>query len=225
MPTGLSSTTQPLTSTRVERRRVHRLRARPSTRPARHRSLRARLTAGRAQQRVDAGRLLERLIARKRMSAAYFRLTLAGDLGAQLLLVAVQRLDHRLRVLAAERHDEDGRELQVRAHLHLRHGHDPCPEHGILDVCRATAAPPWRGGRVRRPAACAARRRRRYDVLWTCALLRASARARLDGAGRAAERRSPRCCELAAWATPVPAVTAASPGRRGQSVRFTSSTR
>ena len=46
----------------------------------------------------------------------------------------VERLDDVIRVLAAERHDEQRRELQIRRHFHARHGDDVRLEYGIIDL-------------------------------------------------------------------------------------------
>ncbi len=56
------------------------------------------------------------------------------DLAAQEALVALQRLEHLFDVLAAERHDVDGREPQVGAHAHLGHGDEVAFEHRIVHV-------------------------------------------------------------------------------------------
>ena len=39
--------------------------------------------------------------------------------------------DHGLGILAAQRHDIDRREFQIRAHAHRGNGHDMLFEHGI----------------------------------------------------------------------------------------------
>src|SRR5260370_21420285 len=54
------------------------------------------------------------------------------DLAAQELLVALQGSDHDVCIAAAERHDVDGRKLEVRRHPHLGHCDDVALEFRIM---------------------------------------------------------------------------------------------
>ena len=56
-----------------------------------------------------------------------------GDLHAQQLALAFERLEHLSLVAAAERHDEGRGELQGRAHLDVGDRHDMAVENRIVD--------------------------------------------------------------------------------------------
>jgi hypothetical protein len=48
--------------------------------------------------------------------------------------VALERGEHGGHILAAQRHDEDGGEPQVRRHTHLGHGDDMRAEHLVVNL-------------------------------------------------------------------------------------------
>ena len=56
-----------------------------------------------------------------------------GEFAAQQFAVAVQRVQHGLQVAAAERHDIDGRKLEIRAHADVGDGDDLRLQHGIAE--------------------------------------------------------------------------------------------
>src|SRR5215471_8701014 len=126
MPTGLSSTTQPCTSC------FSRLRC-PLPSPACGggagrgpvsfiiAALQITLHPRGMQQLLDALGLVEPLVDAEADVRREFEVHPMGDLAAQIALVALERLDHRLLVAAAERHHVDGGKLEVGAHAHLGH--------------------------------------------------------------------------------------------------------
>src|SRR3954470_17565630 len=63
-----------------------------------------------------------------------FQVNVARDLAAEKSFVALQRLEHCVDILAAERHDVDRREPQVGAHAYLRDGDEMAFEHGIVHL-------------------------------------------------------------------------------------------
>ena len=147
-PTGLSRLIQPLTSTRGERRGGD-LRRFDGPRcglggrrvdfglvahlPSSSSSAQIARDARRLQQRVDFGLRGKAVVEREAQVRREFEIDALGDQRAQGLLVPVESDDRRLGVLAAERHDRDGRELQIGRHLHRRDRHHLPIEHGIDD--------------------------------------------------------------------------------------------
>src|ERR1051325_11720579 len=127
MPTGLSRTTQPSTSG------FSRLRcltpacpcgAEPGRGPVSFiivAALKVAVHLRSVQQLLDALGLAEPLVDAEADVGREFQVHAMCDLAAQEALVALERVDHRLIVAAAERHDVDGGELEVRRHAHLRH--------------------------------------------------------------------------------------------------------
>jgi hypothetical protein len=88
----------------------------------------------RAQQRVDAGGLVEALIPQEAQVRGEFQIYPSGDFLAQDLLVLVEGLEHRLLVSPAKRHHVGGGKLQVRRHAHFGNGDDVLRQHVILEV-------------------------------------------------------------------------------------------
>src|SRR5579871_2678106 len=145
MPTGLSSTTQPCTSN------FSRLRCFPPSPacgggpgrgpvsfivvgPLFVAGLEAALHARGVQQLLDARGLLEPLVDAEADVGRELHVDAMGDLAAQVALVALERLDHRLLVAPAERHHVDGGELEVRRHAHLGHRDDMALDDGIMHL-------------------------------------------------------------------------------------------
>src|SRR5215471_700630 len=127
MPTGLSSTTQPCTSNFSRLRCCFPSAAGgggPGSGPVSFifaTSLQVALHPLGVQQLLDALGLVEPLVDAEADVGREFQVDAMGDLAAQVALVALERLDHRLLVAAAERHHVDGGELEVRRHAHLGH--------------------------------------------------------------------------------------------------------
>ena len=57
-----------------------------------------------------------------------------GDVAAQEPAVALEGGEDGVGVLAAERHDEDGGELEVGRHAHFRHGDDRALQRRVVDL-------------------------------------------------------------------------------------------
>src|SRR5713101_4942364 len=72
-----------------------------------------------SQQFLYSFRFIESFVDAEADVRCEFQVNAPRDLAAQELLVALQRRDHLVGVAPAERHDIDGRELQVRRHPHL----------------------------------------------------------------------------------------------------------
>src|SRR5262249_59376186 len=122
MPPGLSSTIQPWMSTFGRRRWPLASAGRLGSMFAIAVSVEVAFDRGRAQQLLDALRLVEALVEAEADVGGEFQIHLAGNDAAQITLVAFERGDYGLYVAPAERHHVDGRKSQVGAHAHLRHG-------------------------------------------------------------------------------------------------------
>src|SRR5215472_6231930 len=140
MPTGLSSTTQPCTSC------FSRLRCcfpspacggGPGRGPVSFifvATLQIALHPRGMQQFLDALGLLEPLVEAEADVRREFHVDAMRDLAAQEALVALERVEHRLLVAAAERHHVDGGELEVRRHANLGHGDDMALDDRIMHL-------------------------------------------------------------------------------------------
>src|SRR3546814_3662699 len=73
------------------------------------------------QDGVDARGLIEGVVGLEGQAGGVAQLHLLAELAAQEAGSVVQRRDHRLRVAAAQRHDEGGGALEVWADPHFRH--------------------------------------------------------------------------------------------------------
>ncbi len=73
----------------------------------------------RTKQRIDLGAAIEALVGLETYLRRELEIDTAGDLPAQKFLVPLERSQDAVHVLAAERHDIDGRELEIRAHAHV----------------------------------------------------------------------------------------------------------
>ena len=110
---------------------------------------------GRPQQSIDLRRIVEGRIGLEAQVRREFEVDLVSDLGAQEFLVPLERDEDVGDVLAAERHDIDGRELEIRAHLHPRHGDDMRLDHGIVDgAARNEIGEAWRTSSATRSMRC-----------------------------------------------------------------------
>ena len=87
-----------------------------------------------SQNLLDPFRFVESLVGAKTNLRCEFQVNAMRDLAAQEFLVALERRDNLLLVLAAERHHVDRREPQVRAHAHFRHRDHVAFDDGIVDV-------------------------------------------------------------------------------------------
>ena len=87
-----------------------------------------------SQYLLDPFRFVESLVGAKTNLRCEFQVNAMRDLAAQEFLVALERRDNLLLVLAAERHHVDGREPQVRAHAHFRHRDHVAFDDRIVDV-------------------------------------------------------------------------------------------
>ena len=182
MPTGLSSTTQPCTS-RFSRRnccfaccalRRRRLRNRDFVTSCVRRGevlerlfvhsssspSRSRFHRRRAQQLVDALRLVEPLVQAEAQVGRKLHVDVMRNFLAHEFLVLLESGEHRLCILAAERHQIDRRKPQVGRHLHLGNGDEMTRRSQGHECRRASATPRSHGGSVRRREAGAASRRR-----------------------------------------------------------------
>src|SRR3546814_12909821 len=72
------------------------------------------------QDGVDARGLIEGVVGLEGQAGGVAQLHLLAELAAQEAGSVVQRRDHRLRVAAAQRHDEGGGALEVWADPHFR---------------------------------------------------------------------------------------------------------
>src|SRR5215813_2442667 len=155
MPTGLSSTTQPCTSCfsrfcwrgfggwmggcsfmiaiRETGGEIERS-SRTALLVIRLVALEVALHPRRMQQLLDARGLVEPLVDAEADVGRELHVHPMGDLAAQEPLVALERIEHRLLVLAAERHHVDGGELEVGAHAHLGHGDHVLLDHRVVHL-------------------------------------------------------------------------------------------
>src|SRR6202035_90055 len=88
----------------------------------------------RAQQLLDALGLAEALVDAESDVGRELQVHAMRDLAAQVALVALERLEHRLLVAAAERHHVDRGELEVRRHAHLRHRDQVALDHRVMHL-------------------------------------------------------------------------------------------
>src|SRR5690606_18322537 len=112
MPTGLSSTTQPLIGLPFLRR------------PTLIFPLYVTSHSLAVEQAIDACRLVEALVFAEADLRRELEVHGPGDLAADILGIARERCNDRRDVVAAERHDVHRRELQVRRHAHFGNGDD-----------------------------------------------------------------------------------------------------
>ena len=75
---------------------------------------------GAVEQPVDARCLLERFILAETQVRRVAQVQRLGDLGADIFAVMHERVDHRLHIAAAERHDIDRCKLHIRRDTHFR---------------------------------------------------------------------------------------------------------
>jgi hypothetical protein len=92
------------------------------------------LDCGRSQEPLDSFGLPEAIIDCEPDVRRKFQVDALSNLAAQESPVAVQRGEHRIGIVPAERHGVDGRKPQIRGHAHLGNGDDMALEHGIMHV-------------------------------------------------------------------------------------------
>src|SRR5579872_74366 len=125
-PTGLSRQTQPLTSTREERRCPRGLASSPVARVRGScsiiilvRNFKITRDARRMEKLVDPRLRIIAIVEDEAQIGRKFQIDAMRDLSPQRLLIALQRRERRLPRLAAERHEGNRRQTQVRRHFHL----------------------------------------------------------------------------------------------------------
>ena len=89
---------------------------------------------GAIQQAVDARGFLERFVLAKTQVWRVAQVQRLGDLGADIFAVMHQSADHRLHVVAAERHDVDGCKFHVGRNANFRNGDRMAGDDVVMNV-------------------------------------------------------------------------------------------
>src|SRR5262249_7447268 len=134
MPTGLSSTIQPWTSRFIALTAGSARGGRGSSTLAIGAPAKIALHRRRAQQVLDAFRLVEAIVDPEPDLGRELQIDLTRDDAPQIALVALERLEHLRLVASAERHHIDGGKPQIGRHAHFRDRDQMPGEHRVMHV-------------------------------------------------------------------------------------------